>query len=176
MSQRNPVAKIVMIDGSEIELELLPEAAPNTVRNFIHLANKKFYHRMIFHRVIPGFMIQSGCPRGDGTGGPRYRIKGEFPANGHPNPISHKRGILSMARARDYDSAGSQFFITVDDASHLDDEYAAFGRVISGMETADRIASVDRNEKDRPFYEQQIKQVVVDTRGVTYNPPEKLKK
>lgn len=176
MSQEKPEVTIEMVGGGTIKIELEPEIAPNTVRNFIHLAEKKFYDRTIFHRVIPGFMIQGGCPRGDGTGGPGYRIKGEFNANDHPNPISHERGVLSMARARDFDSAGSQFFITVDDASHLDGEYAAFGRVVEGMETADHIAGVTRNPQDRPMEEQQIRLVKLDTGGVKYAPPEKLKK
>ncbi len=176
MEEKKPVATIVMIDGSIITIELDPENAPNTVRNFIHLADRKFYDRTIFHRVIPGFMIQGGCPRGDGTGGPGYKIKGEFAVNGHPNAISHQRGVLSMARASDYNSGGSQFFITVNDATHLDSQYAAFGKVIEGMEAADRIASVDRNKQDRPLNEKQIKRITVDTYGLKYDPPEKMKK
>ncbi len=172
MEEKRPVVTIEMIDGPIIKIELDPESAPNTARNFIHLAGKKFYDRTIFHRVIPGFMIQGGCPRGDGTGGPGYKIKGEFAANGHPNPISHQRGVLSMARANEYNSAGSQFFVVVDDATHLDGQYAAFGEVIEGMEAADRIAGVERSRNNRPYEDQQIKSITVDTHGVIYDPPE----
>ena len=176
MSEKNPLAVIEMTGGAKITIELDPGNAPESVRNFIHLAQKKFYNRTIFHRVIPDFMIQGGCPRGDGTGGPGYRIKGEFEANGHANPLTHTRGTLSMARSNDYNSAGSQFFITVGDASHLDGSYAAFGKVTEGMEVADKIASEKRNPADRPFEEQQIKTITVDTFGVEYSPPNKLKK
>ncbi len=176
MSEEKPLAVIEMTGGAKITVELDPGNAPDTVRNFIHLARKKFYNRTIFHRIIPDFMIQGGCPRGDGTGGPGYRIKGEFEANGHENSLSHTRGTLAMARSKDYDSAGSQFFITVGDATHLDGEYCAFGKVIEGMDVADRIVSVKRNPADRPFEEQQIKSITVDTFGVEYDPPNKLKK
>jgi len=175
MVEKKPLVTIEIKDGSIIKIELDPDSAPNTVRNFIHLIKKKFYDKLIFHRVIPGFMIQGGCPKSNGSGGPGYRIKGEFSANGHPNPISHQRGILSMARARDYDSAGSQFFITVDDATHLDGQYAAFGKIIAGMDVVDQIVNVERNKgDDRPFYEQQIKKTTVDTFGIEYEKPEIL--
>lgn len=176
MAEKKPLATIEMKDGSIIKIELDPENAPNTVRNFIDLAGKQFYDNLIFHRVIPGFMIQGGCPYGNGTGDPGYKIKGEFSANGHPNSINHQRGVLSMARSNDYDSAGSQFFITVDNAEHLDSQYAAFGKVVEGMEVADRIVSVDQDNKNRPLEEQQIKHITVDTHGVKYDPPEKVKR
>lgn len=162
---KNPIATIEMENGNNIRIELYSDIAPNTVRNFISLANKGFYDGLIFHRVIPGFVIQGGDPMGTGEGGPGYCIKGEFSANGIPNPIKHERGVISMARAQHKDSAGSQFFIVIDDAPHLDNSYAAFGKVIEGMEEADRIVKVKRDRMDRPFEEQRMKKVTVDTFG-----------
>lgn len=171
----NPVAVIEMEDGGTIKIELDPQNAPNTVKNFIYLAEKGFYDGLIFHRVIDGFMIQGGCPEGRGTGGPGYSIRGEFAANGHDNKLVHDRGVISMARSQPFDSAGSQFFITVEAASHLDGQYAAFGRVIEGMEEVDRIALVRRNPAtDRPIEDQRIKTITVDTMGTEFGPPEKL--
>ena len=141
MNAQNPIATITMEDGGVIKLELYPEIAPNTVKNFIHLANSGFYDGVIFHRVIEGFMIQGGDPDGRGTGGPGYRIKGEFSNNNHKNELSHERGVISMARAQDYNSASSQFFIMHKDAAYLDGAYAAFGQVTSGMEVVDKICA-----------------------------------
>jgi peptidyl-prolyl cis-trans isomerase B (cyclophilin B) len=163
---------IEMENGDVLKAELYPEIAPNTVRNFISLVQKGFYDGLIFHRVIPGFMIQGGDPQGTGMGGPGYAIKGEFASNGFANDLKHTRGVMSMARSRMPDSAGSQFFIMVADAPHLDGEYAAFGKVIEGMEAADRIVSAKRNFQDRPFEPQVMKKVTVDTKGVTYEEPE----
>lgn len=165
----NPIATIVMEDGGEIVVELYPDIAPNTVANFVELANSDFYDGLIFHRVIPGFMIQGGDPEGTGAGGPGYSIKGEFTKNGFQNDLKHTRGVISMARANPYDSAGSQFFIVHADSPHLDTNYAAFGMVISGMETVDRIASVKTNPlNDKPITEQKIKSITVDTKGAKY--------
>ncbi len=150
---------ITMENGGVIEAELYPEIAPITVKNFEDLVEKKFYDGLIFHRVIPGFMIQGGCPRGNGTGGPGYEIKGEFAANGVKNDLKHTRGVLSMARAMDPDSAGSQFFIMHADAPHLDGQYAAFGQVTSGMEVVDQIASVRTDFRDKPLKDQRIKSI-----------------
>lgn len=166
----NPLVTITMENGAQIRAELYPDVAPNTVSNFISLIQKGFYNGIIFHRVIPGFMIQGGCPQGVGTGGPGYRIKGEFSSNGFDNPLKHERGVLSMARTAVPDSAGSQFFIMVEAAPHLDGNYAAFGRVIEGMDTVDAIVSVPTNFQDRPLTDQRIKEVTVDTRGVDYPP------
>ena len=146
----NPIVTIEMEDGGIIRAELYPEIAPNTVRNFISLVKKGFYDGVIFHRVIPGFMIQGGCPKGNGTGGPGWNIKGEFAANGVSNPIKHTRGVISMARAMDPNSAGSQFFIMHQDAPHLDGQYAAFGHVVSGMDVVDEIAAVATDWNDKP--------------------------
>ena len=146
--------------------------APNTVNNFISLVKSGFYNGLIFHRVIPGFMIQGGCPQGTGTGGPGYSIKGEFSANGVPNDLKHSRGVLSMARAMHPDSAGSQFFIMVEPAPHLDGQYAAFGKVIEGLDVADAIVSADRNRMDKPYQDQRMKTVTVETHGVDYPAPE----
>ncbi|NMB00788.1 MAG: peptidylprolyl isomerase [Firmicutes bacterium] len=157
-----------------IEIELYPDLAPNTVRNFISLVQKGFYDGVIFHRVIPGFMIQGGDPTGTGTGGPGYSIKGEFSQNGFPNTLKHERGVISMARTMVPDSAGSQFFIMVNNAPHLDGAYAAFGRVVSGMEVADKIVSVKRDRMDKPLVEQRIKKVTVETFGVEYPEPDKI--
>ena len=168
----NPIATISMEDGKQIKLELYPEIAPNTVRNFISLANKGFYNGLIFHRVISGFMIQGGCPQGSGMGGPGHNIRGEFSSNGFDNSIKHERGVISMARAAHPDSAGSQFFIMHEDGFFLDGQYAAFGKVIEGIETVDAIAAVKTNHMDRPLDEQKIKTIVVDTKGVDYEEPE----
>ncbi|WP_234122169.1 peptidylprolyl isomerase [Clostridium hydrogenum] len=162
-----------MESGNKIEVELYPEVAPNTVNNFISLINKGFYDGTIFHRVIPGFMIQGGDPEGTGMGGPDYSIKGEFSSNGFKNELKHSKGVISMARTAYPDSAGSQFFIMVEDAPHLDGDYAAFGKVISGIEEADRIVSVKRDYSDRPYEDQVIKKMTVETFGETY--PEVVK-
>lgn len=152
---------IEMENGEKMTGELYPEIAPITVENFEKLASEGFYDGLTFHRVIPGFMIQGGCPLGNGTGGPGYTIKGEFAANGVENKLKHTRGVLSMARAMDPDSAGSQFFIMVEDAPHLDGQYAAFGMITDGMEEADRIVSVRRNWSDCPVEKQVIKTISV---------------
>ena len=171
----NPIVTITMEDGKVMSGELYPDKAPNSVNNFIALAKAGFYNGLIFHRVIPGFMIQGGCPQGTGTGGPGYSIKGEFAANGFSqNDIVHDRGVLSMARAMDPDSAGSQFFIMVDAAPHLDGQYAAFGKVTEGMDVADAIVSVRTNFRDKPLTPQRIQSVSVDTHGVEYPDPEKV--
>ena len=170
----NPIVTIEMENGGEIKLELYPETAPQSVYNFIYLIGRHFYDGKIFHRVIPGFMIQGGCPEGTGTGGPGYRIKGEFLFNGVDNKLKHKRGVLSMARAQSPNSAGSQFFIMHQDAPHLDGQYAAFGKVISGMEVVDAIASTPTDFRDRPKEDQVMKTVTVDTFGVEYPEPKKL--
>ncbi len=169
-----PTATIEMEGGGVIKVELDPDNAPNTVKNFIQLAQKGYYDGLIFHRVIPGFMIQGGCPQGQGTGNPGYAIKGEFAMNGVPNQLKHNRGVISMARSMAPDSAGSQFFITVADAPHLDGQYAAFGRVTEGMEEADKIVAVKRNHQDKPLEAQVIKTIQVDTFGVDYGEPEKI--
>ncbi|MGN1061416.1 MAG: peptidylprolyl isomerase [Candidatus Coproplasma sp.] len=172
----NPVATLVMENGKEIKVELYPEKAPNTVNNFISLANSGFYNGLIFHRVIKGFMIQGGDPAGVGTGGPGYCIKGEFALNGFKqNDIKHARGVISMARAMNPNSAGSQFFIMHDNASYLDGQYAAFGKVISGIEVVDEIACVTTNYNDKPKTDQVIKSISVETFGVEYPQPEKVK-
>ena len=170
----NPIVTIEMENGGVMKAELYPEIAPNTVNNFISLVKKGFYNGLIFHRVIPGFMIQGGDPQGSGMGGPGYGIKGEFAQNGFKNELAHERGVLSMARAMDPDSAGSQFFIMVDAAPHLDGGYAAFGKVIEGMEAADAIVSAKTDWNDRPKQEQKMKSVTVDTFGVDYPEPEKV--
>ena len=165
----NPIATITMADGRVMTAELYPEKAPNTVNNFIALANDGFYDGLIFHRVIPGFMIQGGCPQGTGMGGPGYSIKGEFARNGfRENTLRHTRGVLSMARSMMPNSAGSQFFIMHADAPHLDGDYAAFGKVTDGMDVVDRIASVRTGMQDRPVEEQKIKCATVDTFGEKY--------
>ena len=170
----NPIVTIEMEDGGVIKAELYPEVAPNTVNNFISLIQAGFYDGLIFHRVIPGFMIQGGCPQGIGIGGPGYNIKGEFAHNGVPNDLKHDRGVLSMARAMNPNSAGSQFFIMVERAPHLDGEYAAFGKVTEGMDVADRIVSASRDRSDKPYADQRMKKVTVDTLGVDYPAPEKV--
>ena len=170
----NPVITIEMENGGIIRAELYPEVAPNTVRNFISLAQKGFYDGTIFHRVIPGFMIQGGDPDGTGMGGPGYEIRGEFTANGFQNDLNHSRGVLSMARTAAPDSAGSQFFIMHEDAPHLDGQYASFGMVIEGMDVVDAIVNTKRDWHDRPREEQKMKSVTVDTQGVEYEAPETL--
>ena len=179
--ETNPVVTIVMEGGGTIIIELLPSVAPMTVNNFISLIQSGYYDGLIFHRVIPGFMIQGGCPLGNGGGGPGYCITGEYSDNGIENNISHTRGVISMARKGDqinpaayYDSAGSQFFITVDNASFLDRQYAAFGYVVYGMETADKIVGVNRDRNDKPLVDQKIKSITVDTKGIDYPEPVKL--
>lgn len=169
----NPIITIEMENGELIKAELYPEVAPNTVNNFISLVKKGFYDGLIFHRVINGFMIQGGCPAGNGMGGPGYQIKGEFSQNGFANELRHTEGVLSMARAMHPDSAGSQFFIMHKDSPHLDGQYAAFGMVIEGMDVVNKIAEVPTNYSDRPMEDQVIKKVTVDTKGVDYPEPEK---
>ena len=169
---KNPIVTITMEDGGVIKAELYPEIAPNTVNNFIDLINRGFYDGLIFHRVIPGFMIQGGCPEGNGMGGPGYSIKGEFSRNGFKNELKHTKGVLSMARTMDPNSAGSQFFIMVADAPHLDDQYASFGKVIEGMEVADKIVNAKTDYSDRPYEYQVIKSMTVETFGETYSEPE----
>ena len=170
----NPVVTIEMQNGGVIKAELYPEIAPNTVNNFISLIQKGFYNGKIFHRVIPGFMIQGGCPDGTGMGGPGYSIKGEFSQNGFQNGLLHTKGVLSMARTMDPDSAGSQFFIMVDEAPHLDGQYAAFGKITENVEAAVDISKVSRSmSNDRPKEAQVIVSIRVDTQGEEYPAPEK---
>ena len=164
---------IEMENGGVIKLELDAAAAPNTVKNFLCLADKGYYDGLTFHRIIPGFMIQGGCPDGTGMGGPGYSIKGEFKMNGVNNPIKHKRGVISMARAMDPDSAGSQFFIMHQDAPHLDGQYAAFGHVVEGMDVVDAIAAVPTGYADRPIEPVRIKRVTLEGEGKV-GEPEKL--
>ncbi|MFK4300446.1 peptidyl-prolyl cis-trans isomerase B (cyclophilin B) [Paenibacillus sp. RC254] len=171
----HPVVTIVMNDGKKIKLELYPEVAPNTVNNFISLVQKGAYNGTIFHRVIPGFMIQGGDPQGNGTGGPGYSIKGEFKSNGVNNTLKHTRGVLSMARSADLDSAGSQFFIMVADADYLDGQYAAFGKVTSGLDVVDAIVNSKRDGNDKPIKPATMKKVTVDTLGKKYPAPVKVK-
>ena len=165
---KNPIVTFTMENGSVIKAELYPEIAPNTVANFVHLVESGFYDGLIFHRVIPGFMIQGGDPTGTGMGGPGWRIKGEFSRNGVKNDLKHTRGVLSMARSMHPDSAGSQFFIMHEDAPHLDGQYAAFGKVIEGMDAVDAIANTETGAQDRPIREQKIKSATVETFGQTY--------
>ena len=171
--KNNPIVTIEMENGGVMKVELYPETAPNTVANFISLVEKGFYNGTIFHRVIPGFMIQGGDPEGSGMGGPGYRIKGEFTANRFQNDLKHTKGVISMARSGHPDCAGSQFFIMVDDAPHLDGQYASFGKVIEGIEVADQIVSVATNYSDRPLEEQRMRSVTVETFGETYPQPKK---
>ena len=171
---QNPIVTFEMENGGIMKAELYPEVAPNTVNNFISLVKKGFYNGLIFHRVIPGFMIQGGDPQGIGMGGPGYSIKGEFTQNRFKNDLAHDRGVLSMARSMRPDSAGSQFFIMVEKAPHLDGAYAAFGKVIEGMEVADGIVSAQRDYNDKPLQDQRMKSVTADTFGVEYPEPEKI--
>ena len=169
----NPIVTIEMEDGGVMKAELYPEIAPNTVNNFISLVRKGFYDGVIFHRVIPGFMIQGGDPKGVGIGGPGYCIRGEFAANGFQNDLKHSRGVLSMARTMAPNSAGSQFFIMHEDSPHLDGQYAAFGKLIEGIEVVDKICSVRTDYNDKPRIPQVMKKVTVDTFGVDYPEPVK---
>lgn len=171
----NPVVTIIMENGDVMKAELYPEVAPNTVNNFISLVKKGYYDGLIFHRVIRGFMIQGGCPQGTGMGGPGYSIKGEFSQNGVKNDLKHTEGVLSMARSMMPNSAGSQFFIMHKAAPHLDGEYAAFGKVIEGMDVVDKIASV-KTFMDSPYEKQVMASVTVDTQGEEYPEPEKIEK
>ena len=172
---QNPIVTFEMENGGRMVAELYPDKAPNTVNNFISLVQSGFYNGLIFHRVIPGFMIQGGDPTGTGMGGPGYSIKGEFSANGFKkNTLKHTRGVLSMARSMMKDSAGSQFFIMVEAAPHLDGQYASFGKVIEGMEVADAIVSVRTDRMDKPMEDQRMKAVTVETFGVDYPAPEKV--
>lgn len=171
---QNPIVTITMKGGDAIKLELYPEIAPISVNNFISLVNKKFYDGLIFHRVIKGFMIQGGCPDGTGMGGPGYSIKGEFAQNGVENTLKHTEGVLSMARAMHPDSAGSQFFIMRKNSPHLDGGYAAFGKVIEGMDVVNKIAETATDWNDRPREDQIMETVTVETFGVAYPEPEKL--
>ena len=172
--QYNGQTEYSMENGSQIKIELYPEVAPQSVRNFILLANKGFYNGVIFHRVIRGFMIQGGDPQGLGIGGPGYSIYGEFNSNGFNNPVKHERGVISMARTNVPNSAGSQFFIMHKDSPHLDGSYAAFGKVIEGIDVVDQIASVECNHLDQPVIGQMMKTVTVDTKGIDYEEPNKL--
>ncbi len=169
----NPIITFTMENGDVIKAELYPEIAPNTVKNFISLVNKGYYNGLIFHRVIRGFMIQGGCPDGTGMGGPGYQIQGEFSQNGFQNDLKHEPGVLSMARAMHPDSAGSQFFIMHQTSPHLDGAYAAFGKVIEGMDVVNKIAETATDFRDRPLEDQRMKEVTVETFGETYEEPEK---
>ena len=169
---QNPIVTFEMEDGGIMTAELYPEVAPNTVNNFISLVKSGFYDGLIFHRVIPDFMIQGGDPVGNGTGGPGWSIRGEFARNGFQNDLKHDRGVLSMARSMLPNSAGSQFFIMVAKAPHLDGQYAACGKVTSGMEVADAIVGASRDRNDRPYNDQRMKKVTVETFGVDYPEPE----
>ena len=170
---KNPIVTISMESGKAIKVELYPEIAPNTVNNFISLVKKGFYDGIIFHRVIPDFMIQGGCPQGIGTGDAGYKIKGEFKGNGFTNDLKHTRGVISMARASHPDSAGSQFFIMHKDSTHLDGQYAAFGKMIDGMDELDRIAGVKTDYSDKPREEQKIAAMTVELFDYEFKEPEK---
>ena len=171
---QNPVVTITMANGDVMKAELYPEIAPNTVNNFISLVSKGYYDGLIFHRVIAGFMIQGGGPNGNGMGGPGYSIKGEFTQNGFKNTLKHTEGVLSMARAMNPNSAGSQFFIMHQNSPHLDGQYAAFGKVIEGLEVVDKIAQVGTDWQDRPMVPQIIESMTVETFGESYPEPEKM--
>ncbi len=173
MSEK-PIVTITMQNGDVMKAELYPEIAPNTVNNFISLINKGFYNGLIFHRVIKGFMLQGGDPEGTGMGGPDYSIKGEFTSNGFTNNLKHTKGVLSMARTMMPDSAGSQFFLMHKTSPHLDGEYAAFGKVIEGLEVIDKIAEVPTDFSDKPLEDQVIESITVETFGVDYPEPEKV--
>lgn len=168
---KNPIVTFTLQDGKTFKAELYPEVAPNTVNNFLYLVKKGFYNGVIFHRVISGFMIQGGDPDGVGTGGPGYHIKGEFSANGFKNDLKHTRGVLSMARTQNLNSAGSQFFVMHEDANYLDGQYAAFGKVIEGMDAVDAIANTRTDFSDKPIKEQKMKTVTAETFGVDYPDP-----
>ncbi len=171
---QNPLVKIELENGKLIEVELYPEIAPNTVNNFISLVNSGYYNGLIFHRVIKGFMIQGGCPQGLGVGNPGYSIKGEFTSNGFKNDLKHSAGVISMARSQMANSAGSQFFIMHKNSPHLDGSYAAFGKVVEGLDVVNEIAEVATDYSDRPTTPQVMKTVTVDTFGVEYSEPEKM--
>lgn len=171
---KNPEITITMASGEQIKIELYLEKAENTVRNFIDLAEEGYYDGLKFHRVIKGFMVQGGCPDGTGMGGPGYSIKGEFAANGHDNDLSHTRGVVSMARSAQPDSAGSQFFIVHQDSKHLDGKYAAFGEVLEGMDVVDQIAEVETGARDMPQEDQVMESVAVDTFGEEYEAAERI--
>jgi len=176
-SKNNPIVTITMANEEQIKVELYPDVAPNTVKSFISLVKKGFYNGLIFHRVIPAFMIQGGDPNGNGTGGPGYSIKGEFTNNGFTNNLKHERGVISMGRTQQSkDSAGSQFFIMVGSVPSLDGDYAAFGKVTSGMDTVDKIVNTPRDKNDKPTQNQVMKSVTVDTLGVNYGEPVVIKK
>ncbi|MCD4712965.1 MAG: peptidylprolyl isomerase [Clostridiales bacterium] len=170
----NPMVTMTLESGKTIKIELYPEIAPNTVNNFISLVQKGFYNGLVFHRVIKGFMIQGGCPDGTGMGGPGYGIKGEFITNGVQNNLKHDKGVLSMARSQSPNSAGSQFFIMHEYSPHLDGQYAAFGKVVEGIEVVDEIATVKTGYNDRPVVDQRIKEVTVELGGVDYPEPTKM--
>ena len=169
----NPIVTFEMENGDVMKVELYPEVAPNTVNNFISLVNKGFYDGLIFHRVINGFMIQGGCPNGTGMGGPGYSIAGEFAQNGFDNQLKHEPGVISMARTMNPDSAGSQFFIMHKNSPHLDGAYAAFGKIIEGMDVVNKIAETDTDFRDKPITDQKMKKVTVETFGTEYPEPEK---
>ena len=173
MAKSNPIVTIEMENGSNIKIELYPDIAPNTVNNFISLVQKNYYDGLIFHRVIRGFMLQGGCPEGSGMGGPGYSIKGEFSYNGFENSLKHTAGVISMARSQMPDSAGSQFFIMHKDSPHLDGSYAAFGKVIEGMDEVNRIADMKTDYSDKPSEAQVMKKVTVEVFGEAYEEPEK---
>ena len=171
---QNPIVTITMANGDVMKAELYPEIAPNTVNNFLSLASKGYYNGLTFHRVIAGFMIQGGCPDGNGMGGPGYSIKGEFSQNGFKNTLKHTEGVLSMARAMNPNSAGSQFFIMHQNSPHLDGAYAAFGKLVEGLDVVDKIAQVGTDWSDRPMVPQIIDTMTVETFGETYPEPEKM--
>lgn len=170
----NPIVTFEMANGDIMKAELYSEIAPNTVRNFIHLINQGFYDGLSFHRIISGFMIQGGCPDGTGMGDPGYKIKGEFKSNNFNNPLKHTPGVLSMARSMEPDSAGSQFFIMHKNSPHLDGQYAAFGKIIEGMDIVDKIAETKTNSADQPLEPQVIKKMTVQTFEETYREPDKM--
>ena len=169
---KNPIVTMVMENNKTIKAELYPEVAPNTVNNFISLIKKGFYNGIMFHRVIPQFVIQAGCPEGTGVGGPGYSIKGEFTSNGFKNDLKHTEGVLSMARTNAPNSAGSQFFIMVGETPHLDGSYAGFGKVVEGLDVAFEIVNQKRDPRDRPYEDQVMKEVTVETFGEEYPEPE----
>ena len=174
MENKNPIVTIKLNNKKTIKVELYPQIAPNTVNNFISLVNRGYYNGICFHRVIPGFMIQGGCPEGSGRGGPGYTIRGEFTSNGFKNDLKHTRGVISMARTMAPNSAGSQFFIMHEDSPHLDGQYAAFGKVVEGIDAVDDIASTKTDWSDRPYDDQIMQEGTVDTFGVSYAEPEKM--
>lgn len=174
MNLTNPVVTIEMENGGIIKVELDPQIAPNTVKNFVSLVQSGYYDGLIFHRVIPGFMIQGGCPQGSGMGGPGYRIKGEFAKNGFSNPLKHDKGVISMARSAHPDSAGSQFFIMTDKSPHLDGQYASFGKVVEGIDEVDKIVNTEADHGDKPLTDQVMKKVTVETFGEDYSDVAKI--